>query len=113
MVTHQNKELMEKEGIMDKVKEFLKWLFIEKKYISLVIFLYVIIGLSSYSIAAYQLNKEYKQKQAACEHDWRELYEDRIIECFDIYCPKCQKQDRVSYATWNRIQIDMEYRDKK
>ena len=99
---------------MDKIKEFLKWLFIENRYGLLVaILLYVIIGLGSCSIANYQVSKEYKHKQAACEHDWSELYEDRIIECFDIYCPKCQKQDRVDYATWNRIQIDMEYRDKK
>lgn len=97
---------------MDKIKEFLKWLFIKKRYISLVILLYVIIGLGSYSIAAYQLNKEYKQKQAACEHDYKELYEYGNGH-YEIYCPKCQLQDTVRAQDWNRIQIDMEYRYKK
>lgn len=98
---------------MEKIKEL--W-FSEsaKKYkIYGLILLLIVLGVSSCSVADYKVNKVYREKQATCEHDWRELYEDRIIECFDIYCPKCQKQDRVDYATWNRIQIDMEYRDKK
>lgn len=98
---------------MDKVKEFLKWLFIENRYGLLVaILLYVIVGLGSCSIANYHVSKEYKQKQAACEHDWREIHKYGNGD-FEIYCPKCQKQKHVLDMEWNRIQIDQEYRDKK
>ena len=98
---------------MEKLKMILDSKVNKKFIIVVTIALLIILGVFSCSIADYKVNKEYKHKQATCEHDWRELYEDRIIECFDIYCPKCQKQDCVDYATWNRIQIDMEYRDKK
>ena len=72
----------------------------------------IILGITSCSIADYKVNKEYKHKQAVCEHDYKELYEYGNGH-YEIYCPKCQLQDTVRAQDWNRIQIDMEYRDKK
>ena len=74
-----------------------------------IIIIMIILGITSCSIADYQVNKEYKQKQATCEHDWRELYE-YDSGYVDIYCPKCQLQkEYLRVQDWTRIQIDMEY----
>ena len=102
---------------MDKikfyVKDFLKWFFVENRYGLLVgIFLLFIVGVSSCAISEHQVNKMYREKQAACEHDYKELYEYENGH-YEIYCPKCQLQDTVRAQDWNRIQIDIEYRDKK
>lgn len=93
---------------MEKIKEF--W-FSEstKKYkIYGLILLLIVLGVSSCSIADYKVNKAYREKQEACEHDWKEI-DHYSNNCFEIYCPKCQLQDYVTNAEWNKIQIDMEY----
>lgn len=97
---------------MEKLKMILDSKVNKKFIIVVTIALLIILGVFSCSIADYKVNKEYKHKQAACEHDYKELYEYENGH-YEIYCPKCQLQDTVRAQDWNRIQIDMEYRDKK
>ena len=94
--------------IINKLKEFLK-IKVDKNFIIIAtILLSLLLGFSSFIIANDKTNREYRQKQATCEHDWKVIFEYNGGG-FEIYCPKCQLQDYVSTKDWNRIQIDMEY----
>ena len=102
---------------MDKikfyVKDFLKWFFVENRYGLLVgIFLLVIVGVSSCALSEHQVNQMYREKQAACEHDCKVIFEYNGGGQ-EIYCPKCQLQEYASDSEWNRIQVDMEYNKTK
>lgn len=97
---------------MEKLKMILDSKVNKKFIIVVTIALLIILGVFSCSIADYKVNKEYKHKQAACEHDYKELFSYQGGG-FEIYCPKCQLQDYVSTKDWNRIQIDMEYNKAK
>lgn len=56
------------------------------------------------------------EQQIQCEHEYveiswhAEICSDGSGVSYDIYCPKCQWETKVSYKEWNRIQVDMEYR---
>lgn len=56
------------------------------------------------------------EQQLQCEHEWVELtwrpgwYSNGDGVSYDIYCPKCQLESRVTYTDWKRIQADMEYK---
>ena len=93
---------------MEKIKEFWFSESTRKYKIYGFILLLIVLGVSSCSVADYKVNKVYRDKQAACEHDWKEI-DHYANNCFEIYCPKCQLQDYVTNAEWNKIQIDMEY----
>ena len=101
---------------MDKIREKIKKIWykeyqLKQLFVVFLLFL-VFLGVSAYSISEYKINNMYREKQAACEHDYRELYSYEGGG-FEIYCPKCQLQDYVSTKDWNRIQIDMEYNKVK
>lgn len=102
---------------MNKIKEKIKEIWQREyqiKYLFLVfLLLLVLLGVGACSISEYKINSVYKEKQAACEHDWRELYayDSGYV---DIYCPKCQLQkEYLRVQDWTRIQIDQEYNKAK
>ena len=97
--------------IMEKLKEFLK-IKVDKKFIVVAtISLLLLLGFSSFIIANDKTNRTYRQKQAACEHDWKVIFK-YDGGGFEIYCPKCQLQDYVSTKEWNIIQVDKEYQGR-
>lgn len=55
------------------------------------------------------------EEQLQCNHEWTEIdwhaeiASDGSGVTYDIYCPKCQLEEKVSYKEWNRIQADMNY----
>lgn len=57
-----------------------------------------------------QLNEQ----QSKCEHTWVEISWDfKIIgsSSYDIYCPKCKLEMKVSPKQWKKILADMNHRN--
>ena len=98
--------------IKEKIKEIFQREYQIKHLLVVFLLLLVLLGVGACSISEYKINNMYREKQASCEHDYRELYAYNGGG-FEIYCPKCQLQDYVSTKDWNRIQIDMEYNKTK
>ena len=85
----------------------------KKKFLICVLSCFMV-GLCGCSIG--EEKPQQNEQQLQCEHEWVELGWNAEI-CsngdgisFDIYCPKCQWESRVSYTDWKRIQADMEYK---
>lgn len=61
-------------------------------------------------------NPQPNEQQINCDHEytavsWRPgSYSDGSNSGYDIYCPKCKWETKVSYKEWNKIQADMEYK---
>ena len=97
---------------LEFLQKFDNW---KKENLKVIILIFItllfVLGVTSCSIANYATNKEYRQKQAICEHDWHEIHHYEGGG-FEIYCPKCQLQKYVNNAEWNKIQIDIEYNNR-
>ena len=90
---------------------------IKRKLVVGVLLLSTIIGLSACGIV--KEKPQQNEQQLQCEHEWVELgwnaewCSNGDGVSFDIYCPKCQWESRVTYTDWKRIQADMEYKKEK
>lgn len=53
-------------------------------------------------------------KQSRCYHEWNIIgldigfNENNSGIIYDIYCPKCELEQNVSYKEWNKLQLEMQ-----
>ena len=90
-----------------------------KKIILACILLCFMFGLCGCSISIGEEKPQQNEQQLQCEHEWVELAW-HLEWCsngdgvsYDIYCPKCQWETKVSYTEWHRIQADMEFKNNQ